>query len=229
MTTEPRTVLVNLDDWNRPALAGPAWLVFNAPRPLTTGALGPLWEGDFRHGILYAALPATPAAGDAALHAKVLRLLAADDAWPVRFTTNRAIAAAADAKVRQHGYDGLAAAYADGITVEELAASPLEMPWHEGRPLTAASLAAALDALGVRALSAQGQDGAGTITGRLPDGRTLTVTGPFKVPATRHDVITGPLRAEISADGGEPGVYEPVTTAALLAIIELEADGGSAL
>lgn len=222
MTTEPRTVLVNLHDWDRKALAGPAWLVFNAPRPLTTGALGPLWEGDFRHGIFYAAVPATPAEGDAALHAKVLKLLAAADAWPVKFPTNRAIAEAAAVKVRQHGYGGLAAAYADGITLEELAASPLEMPWHEGRPLTAAALTAALDALGMRALSAQGQDGAGTITGRLPDGRTLTVTGPFKVPASRHDLITGPLRAEISADG-EPGVYEPVTTAALLAIIEMEA------
>jgi hypothetical protein len=125
-----KTITVNTADWQGPELPG-AVVIVNAPRPL----LGTwTWEGPFRHGVFYAAMPATPAEGDdweARHHADVLRLWEADDAWQVEFTDDDKIAGLCAAKAAQHGYASLADAAADGITVEELAAM-LHLPWHGG-------------------------------------------------------------------------------------------------
>lgn len=64
-----------------------AWLVFNAPRPIP-GDLE--WEGDFRHGIHYAALDPAKAEGgdgDRRHHAWQLAQIKSLDGWLVEWKT----------------------------------------------------------------------------------------------------------------------------------------------
>jgi len=109
---------VNIAAWDGPADLPEGWLIANAPRPLGGQRT---WEGQFRHGIFYAA---SPEIREGTFGWK------ADDAWLITFTTNDAIRAQCAAKAAQHGYPTLEAAAADDITVEELA-SMMQLPWHD--------------------------------------------------------------------------------------------------
>jgi hypothetical protein len=115
------TFLVNSAGWDGPADLDPAWLIVNAPRPLLGDRT---WQGQFRHGIFYAAMPATAPEGDEfrqRRHADVLRSWQADDAWQVEFIDDTEIERRCVARAReQYGYADRAALEADGITIDML-------------------------------------------------------------------------------------------------------------
>jgi hypothetical protein len=108
-------VLVNRAAWATPEPVPDGWAVANAPRPIA-GQI--TWQGDFRHGIFYAASPEIPGGTFG---------WQADDAWLVTFTDNAELAGKVAAKLAEHGYTS--AADVD-MTVGELAQS-LDMPWHD--------------------------------------------------------------------------------------------------
>ena len=121
-------VVVNLATWSPPEPIPDGWLIVNAPRPIG-GEI--TWEGEFRHGMYWAAAPADTAdrAGWEAL-----------DAWPVRFVTDNEIAAEVIRYLADNGYPSAEAAgttneerarvtaEAAGTTIEELARD-LDLPW----------------------------------------------------------------------------------------------------
>ena len=106
-------VVVNLATWSPPEPIPAGWLIVNAPREIG-GEI--TWEGDFRHGMYWAAAPAETAdrVGWEAL-----------DAWPVRFITDDEIAAQVALYLAANGYPSAEAA---GTTMEELARD-LDLPW----------------------------------------------------------------------------------------------------
>jgi hypothetical protein len=109
-------VLVNVEQWDGPPLDefGDDVRIVNAPRPIAGERT---WTGDFRHGVFYAA-----AKGD-----RLEQSWAADDAWPVVFTTNGAVEAAVLAKFEEYGY---ASAEEAGVTIAEQAAC-MRLPYVE--------------------------------------------------------------------------------------------------
>jgi hypothetical protein len=113
-----QTILVNTADWD-PRQGSEAvpdgWLIANAPRPIA-GRM--TWTGPFRHGIFYAASPAIPGGTFG---------WEADDARLVEFIDDAEIERRCAVKAAEY-YPDLAAAIADGITVEILAQS-LQLPW----------------------------------------------------------------------------------------------------
>jgi hypothetical protein len=106
-------VVVNLATWAPPEPIPGGWLIVNAPRPVG-GEI--TWEGEFRHGLFWAAAPAA-AAGQFGWEAA--------DAWPARFTTDDEIAAEVARYLADNGYSSAEAA---GATMEELARD-LNLPW----------------------------------------------------------------------------------------------------
>lgn len=117
----PETVLVNVADWNPPVAIPEGYLIANAPRPLC----GPItWQGEFRHGVFYAAAEASPE-GSASW--------ASDDGWLIEFITNAEIERRVSAKLAEYGY-----ASADEIssTVAEIAEGTLGLPWHDTAAVT---------------------------------------------------------------------------------------------
>jgi hypothetical protein len=122
--SESNEVLVNVEQWDGPPLDGPlfgdGWVLVNAPRPLA----GPVtWTGHFRHGTFYATGPG-PGTEDGD---RLAKLWAADDAWPVVFTTNAAIEEAVLAKFAEYGYGSAEEA---GVTIAEQAAC-MQLPYVE--------------------------------------------------------------------------------------------------
>ena len=107
---------VNIADWDGPEVPD-GWLIVNAPRPL---AGQQTWTGQFRHGTFYAASPEIR---------EGIFGWEADDAWLITFTSNEEIRVKCAALAAEYDYPDLAAAEADGITVEEIAATLL-LPWH---------------------------------------------------------------------------------------------------
>ena len=121
-------VVVNLATWAPPQPIPGGWLIVNAPRPIG-GEL--TWEGEFRHGMYWAAAPADTAdrAGWEAL-----------DAWPVRFITDDQIAAEVIRYLADNGYPTAETAGTTNeerahvtaetarTTIEELARD-LDLPW----------------------------------------------------------------------------------------------------
>lgn len=116
---ELRELPVNIADWDGPDDLPDGWLIANASRPLAGERT---WTARFRHGIFYAA---SPGIREGRFGWK------ADDAWLITFTSNEEISTRCAAKVAEHGYADLAAAAADDITVEEIAAM-MQLPWHAG-------------------------------------------------------------------------------------------------
>ena len=110
-------VLVNRAMWQPPQEIPAGWVIGNAPRPIA-GQI--TWQGDFRHGIFYAASPEMPGG---------LFGWEADDAYLVTFTTNEEIAVKVAAKLAEYGYGS---AEELDMTVGELATSTLGLPWYDG-------------------------------------------------------------------------------------------------
>lgn len=108
------TVTVNSAAWSTPEAVPAGWVIVNAPRPLY-GKI--TWQGPFRHGIFYAASPDTPDAR---------ACWAADDAWPVTFTTNDKLQAQLQVKLDEYG----TTLEEVGMSWAEFAAS-YNLPWHE--------------------------------------------------------------------------------------------------
>lgn len=119
------TVLVNRAAWDGPELP-PGWLIANAPRPLNGERT---WQGQFRHSVLYAAIPADPGSDewDRKRHAAILRSWEAYDGWRVEFIDNAEIERRVLAKFAEYGYGSAAEA---GVTIAEQAAC-MSLPWHE--------------------------------------------------------------------------------------------------
>ena len=109
-------VLVNSAMWAPPQDIPDGWVIGNAPRPLA-GQI--TWQGDFRHGIFYAASPEMPGGTFG---------WEADDAYLVTFTTNEEIAVKVAAKLAEYGYES---AEELDMTVGELATSTLNLPWYD--------------------------------------------------------------------------------------------------
>lgn len=124
MTTE--RVLVNVADWDGPADLPAGWLIANAPRPLNGERT---WQGAFRHGVLYAAMPAQPEGDqwDRDRHTAILRSWASLDGWLIEFITNAEIERRVLAKFAEYGY---ASEDEAGVTIAEQAAC-MRLPWHE--------------------------------------------------------------------------------------------------
>jgi hypothetical protein len=110
------TVLVNVAAWDGPADIPEGWKIANAPRPLAGERT---WDGQFRHGIFYAAAPQVVGGTFG---------WAADDAWPVEFIDNAEITRRVLAKFATYGY---ASAEDAGVTIAEQAYC-MQLPWHEG-------------------------------------------------------------------------------------------------
>ena len=125
-----KTLLVNSAAWDGPADLPPGWLIANAPRPLNGERT---WQAAFRHGVLYAAMPADPGPDewDRERHAAVLRSWESLDGWLVEFITDAEIEARCLAKAAAFGYGDRAALEADGLTVADFAES-LGLPWRGG-------------------------------------------------------------------------------------------------
>lgn len=111
-------LLVNEATWSLPFGIPEGWVIANAPRPI----LGPMtWQGEFRHGVFYAAAPEV-LAGPSGWRA--------DDACLIVFISNEAIGKRIARKAADLGYADLAAMEDDGITVETMAGS-MQLPWHQ--------------------------------------------------------------------------------------------------
>jgi hypothetical protein len=127
-----RKLLVNVADWDGPAGLDPTWLIANAPRPLSGERT---WQAAFRHGVLYAAMPSRPGAGqwDRDRHAAILRSWKSLDAWLIEFIDDDEIRRRCLAKAAgpRYGYPDEAAIIADGLTIADFADS-LQLPWRGG-------------------------------------------------------------------------------------------------
>ena len=92
-TTEPRPAHIPAD-----------WIVFNAPRPLDGSELGSnrwaTWEGEFHHGIHYAAVNPRDSFAIQRIRDNV-----ALDAWVVRYVTDEEIADAMGTFCRENEID----------------------------------------------------------------------------------------------------------------------------
>jgi hypothetical protein len=121
--------LVNIAAWDGPKDLPDGWIIANAPRPLNGERT---WQGQFRHGVLYAAQPAQPEGDDwdRERHAAILRNWESIDAWQVEFITDAEIAARCITHAKEFGFADLDALKADGITIAELAAG--KYPWMGG-------------------------------------------------------------------------------------------------
>jgi hypothetical protein len=126
------TILVNTADWDGPAGLPAGWLIANAPRPLNGERT---WQGQYRHGVLYAAMPADPGGDqwDRDRHAAILRSWERNDARLVEFIDDAEIERRCLAKAAGYGYVDRAALEADGLTIADLAASSLQLPWRGDR------------------------------------------------------------------------------------------------
>ena len=114
------SIAVYVTDWpaGRPT-PGDDWAVWNAPRPLYGDEC---WEGDFRHGIFYAAVRR-----DDPRFEKL-----AEENWclhgqPVVVVTDAQIRAAVEAKLAEYGYT-FESAHEVGIEPADVAAD-MGMPW----------------------------------------------------------------------------------------------------
>jgi len=126
--TEIETRLVNRADWDGPPGLDPSWLIANAPRPLNGERT---WQAAFRHGVIYAAMPADPGPDqwDRDRHAAVLRHWEAMDAVLITFTDDDEIKRLCLAKARdKYGYADEAAIIEDGLTIADFAQS-MQLPW----------------------------------------------------------------------------------------------------
>jgi hypothetical protein len=95
------------------------WSVVNAPRPLCGRVT---WEGEFRHGIYYAAGPLEE-------YAKGWANL---DAWPVQAITNMEIVQMVERRAKERGFASLGACLEENgyESIAELARA-CDLPWRE--------------------------------------------------------------------------------------------------
>src|ERR1019366_1275537 len=175
-------VVVTLAPWAPPEPIPDGWRIVNAPRPIG-GEI--TWEGEFRHGVFWAAAPADTAGrfGWEAL-----------DAWPVRFITDGEIAAEVTRYLADNGYSSPEAA---GTTMEELARD-LDLPWAgqtRQEPANAAEAAPGTPASGEPAPPA----GTGTAPAPAEPQDGLLAAGPGTPPAGQSPASTGAL-----PDGTQP-------------------------
>jgi hypothetical protein len=114
--------LINIAAWDGPTDLPDGWVIVNAPRPLLGDRT---WEGQFRHGIFYAAGPVPDG-----WEPEQVNRWGADDAWQAEFITDAEIAARCITHAKEFGFADLDALKADGITIAELAAG--KYPWMGG-------------------------------------------------------------------------------------------------